>query len=98
MHVIGHTTDLNGLRLVLACDAAQEWPEPVTQLRRDEGPAVFGAEHAMVVGADVGHAKNSAVPSGLWQHRTRFPNVETLGYFQNVPPGQHEQVSALMLQ
>jgi hypothetical protein len=36
-------------------------------LRRDEGPALFGAKDAMVVGADVGHGEHSAVPSGLWQ-------------------------------
>src|SRR6266576_4774095 len=51
---------------------------------------LFGAKNAMMGRADVGHAGHSAVPSGLWQHRTQVPNVETLGYCQDVPPGQRD--------
>ena len=92
MYMVRHATDLNSLHLILPRDAAQERPESIAQLRRDERPALFGAKDAMVVGADVGHASHSAVPSGLWQLRTPVPNVETLGYYRDVPPGQQNTI------
>jgi hypothetical protein len=37
---------------------------------------------------EVLNARRSAVPAGLMQRRTCVPNVETLGYWRRVPPGQ----------
>jgi hypothetical protein len=65
--VVGHAANLDRRHLILSRDAAEEGPEPVAQLRWDEGPTLFGAKNAMVVGADVGHVDHSAVPSGLRQ-------------------------------
>ena len=48
--------------LVLARNAAQEWPEPVAQLRRDEGPSFLGAKDTVVVGADVGPGRPLSRP------------------------------------
>jgi len=56
MHMVGHATDLDGLHLILPRDATQERPEPIAQLRRNEGASFFGAKDAMVIGAHVGHA------------------------------------------
>src|SRR6266481_6865339 len=85
--MIRHAADLDRRHLILPRDAAQEWPESVAQLRRDERPAFFDAKDAMVVGANVGHANHSAVPSGLRSIMNSQPNVETLGYCHGVPPG-----------
>ena len=65
MNMVWHAADLNSRHLILSRNAAQEWPEPVAQLRRDERSAFFGAEDTMVVRTDVGHVEYSAVPSGL---------------------------------
>jgi len=65
--VIFHTADFDGLHLVVARNPTEKGPEPVAQFRRDYGATFFGAEDAMVIGADVGHAVYSAVPSGLAQ-------------------------------
>ena len=85
--MVGHAADFNGLHFILPGDAAEEWPEPFTQLRRDEWAAFLGAEDAMEIGTDVGHGVYSAVPAGLWQFQT-LPGVETPGYYRDVPLGQ----------
>ena len=53
VNMVWHAADFNGLHSILPGDAAQKWPEPLAQSRRDEGPAFFGAKDAVVVGADV---------------------------------------------
>src|SRR5258707_11564 len=50
---------------VLAGNAAQKWPESLTQKRRNHRPAFFGAENSVEMRAHVRHANHSAVPSGL---------------------------------
>jgi hypothetical protein len=82
VNVVGHPSNFEGLHLVLASDPAQEGPESIAQLRRDEGTTLFGAEDAVEIRADVGHAGDSAVPSGLARSLATPPNVETLGYSQ----------------
>ena len=54
--VVGHAPNLDGLHLILAGDATQEGPESFAEFRGNQRPALFGAENAMVVGADVRHA------------------------------------------
>src|SRR2546421_10923009 len=82
MNVVSHAPDLDRLHLILPGDAAHEGPEPFTQFGRDDRLALFGAEDAMDMGADVRHAAHSAVPSGLMQFQISVPNVETLGYYR----------------
>jgi len=80
--------NLNGLHLILPRDATEKWPESLAQLWRDQGPAFFGAKDAMVVGADVGHPGIQPSLRDFGNSQLTFPNVETLGYCQDVPPGQ----------
>src|SRR5438128_196315 len=82
MNVVSHAPDLDRLHLILPGDAAHEGPKPFAQFGRDHRPALFGAEDAMDLGADVRHATHSAVPSGLMQFQISVPNVETLGYYR----------------
>ena len=86
--VVRHAADFDGLHPVLPGDAAEIRPESFLESRRDQGPALLRAEDAMIIGADVRHAPHSAVPAGLMQRRMRVPNVETLSYCRQVPPGQ----------
>ncbi len=79
MDRVRHATNFDGPHLILPSDAAQIRPEPFLKAGRDQRPSFLGAEDAMIT-ADVGHAPQSAVPSGLMQHPTGAPNVETLGY------------------
>jgi hypothetical protein len=53
MDMVCHATDFNGLDFVPPRNAAQKWPKPFAQRRGDERAALFGAEHAMMVGTDV---------------------------------------------
>src|SRR6266851_5861161 len=92
MHMVGHATDLDGLHLILPRDATQERPEPIAQLRRNEGASFFGAKDAMVIGAHVGHAAIQPSLRDFGNIQLASPNVETLGYCRDVPPGQDEQV------
>lgn len=73
--VVLHTADFDGLHFVLACDAAQKWPQPVAQFRRDERATFLGAEDAMKIGTDVGYGIHSAVPSELMQSQF-FPALK----------------------
>ena len=68
--MICHAADFDGLHLVLSRDAAEKRPESVSEQWGDEGMTFLGAEDAMMVGADIGHAEYSAVPSGLGQFQT----------------------------
>src|ERR1035438_953237 len=86
--VVHHAADFDGFHVILPSDAAQIRPEPFLESRWDQGPALLGTEDAMIIGADVRHAPHSAVPAGLIQGRTCAPNVETLDYCRQVPPGQ----------
>ena len=54
--MIRDTTNFDGFHFVLPRNAAKEWPEAVAQFWFDQWAAFLGAEHAMVVGTDVGHA------------------------------------------
>ena len=65
MDVVRHAADLDGLHSVLPGDAAQEQPESFLESRGSQGLAIFDAEDAMKIRADVRHAAHSAVPSGL---------------------------------
>ena len=87
MDVVRHAADFNGFHAVLTGNSAEERPEPFAESGRDELGPLFGAENTMKIGADAGHARYSAVPSGLVQCRI-YPGVETPGYGRIVPPGQ----------
>src|SRR2546425_6884015 len=63
MDVVRHATNLESLHLVLPSDAAQERPQPLAQLWRDQRSPFFGTEHAMEIGADVRHAR---IQPSLW--------------------------------
>ena len=63
--MVCHATNFQGRHFILAGDAAEKWPEPPAEVRRDEWSPFFGAENAMEIGADVGHAGVSAAPAGL---------------------------------
>src|SRR2546421_6432560 len=54
--VVSHAPDLNRLQLILPGDAAHEGPEPFTQFGRDDRRALFGAEDAVDIGAEVRQA------------------------------------------
>ena len=69
MNMVLDAANFNGLHFMLAGDAAKEGPKSFAQGRGDHGTAFLGAEHAMIIGGDVGHAGYSAVPSGLGQGR-----------------------------
>ena len=84
------TTNFDGGHFVFPCDTAQIRPEPLLKSRRDYWPAVFGAKDTVMVGADIGHAHDSAVPSGLRQLRNRVPNLKRLGYCQFLPSGEEK--------
>jgi hypothetical protein len=56
VNMVFHAADFNGFHLVLARNAAQKRPESLGECRSDEGTTFFGAEDAMMVGTDVGHA------------------------------------------
>ena len=74
--MVFHAADFDGLHFILPGDAAEERPEPFAQFRCNEPLSFLGAEDAMKIGTDVGHASHSAVPSELLQFRI-FPGVET---------------------
>jgi hypothetical protein len=57
MNMIGHAAYLECCHFILPCDAAQEWPKPITKCRLDLRPPFFGAEDAMIIRADVRHVK-----------------------------------------
>src|SRR2546425_4972044 len=78
VNMIRYAADFNGLHSILAGDAAQKWPEPVAQRRRDCRLAFFRAEHTMEIGAHVRHAVHSAVPSGLVQYGIGLPTRQSL--------------------
>src|SRR3954466_7503688 len=81
MNVIFHTANLNGSHPIRAGDAAKKRPEAFAQFRRDKGPTLFGAEDAMVVRANVGHAESQPSLRDLG-NRKQQPNLERLGYCQ----------------
>src|ERR1039458_3277527 len=59
----------------------------------EQGQKLLLKGHLPVVlrlGLGVLNARRSAVPAGLIQGRTWVPNVETLGYCRQVPPGQRQ--------
>src|SRR5262245_21097556 len=55
MHVVLDAADLQCSHFVVTRNAAQEWPEPLTQSRCNERTTFFGAENAVKIRADVGH-------------------------------------------
>ena len=94
--MVFNPADLDGLHFVLPCDPAQEWPEPVAECRSDERATFLGAENAMEIGADIGHAGHSAVPSGLMQSGI-LPGIEMPGYSHEVPPGRIRATSSIVV-
>ena len=44
VNVVSHASNLDGLHFILPGNAAEERPEPVAQIRRDEGATFLGAE------------------------------------------------------
>src|SRR6266516_3393765 len=90
--MVWHTADFNGLHSILPGDAAQKWPEPVAQRRRDCGLACFRAEHAMEIGAHVRHAVHSAVPSGLMQYGIALPTLKRWAILSS-PSGTQKPLS-----
>ena len=66
MNVVGRAADFDGLHSILPGDAAQERPEPLTEWRLDQRPALFGAEDAMdeIAYVRVGHEAPSLRDSG----------------------------------
>jgi len=84
MDVVFDSADFNGLHFVAAHDTAQEWPEPFGKRRRDEPATLLGAEDAMVVGTDVGHA-------------TIQPSLRDLGKLTFVPALKRRAILTLSL-
>ena len=79
MDMIDHTTDFDGLHLVLPGNATKEWPEPFCQCWGDQRTTFFRAEDAVMVGTDVGHA--DIQPSLRDLGNTKLdPGVKTPGY------------------
>jgi len=54
-----------GCHFVFSRDAAQEWPTPVAQFRRDEGPSSLVLKTQCEYEATYDMASESAVPPGL---------------------------------
>jgi hypothetical protein len=74
MTMVLDPADAQGFDVVLARDAAEVRPKPLAKVWREEGLAVFGAEDAVGVGADVGHGW---IQPSLrdWRNRKRDPAV-----------------------
>lgn len=86
--MVGHAADFQRGHFVLTRDAAEKRPETFLQFGRDERTPFFGAEHAMKIGADVGHALDfQPLLRGLSICNSN-PAVETVGYFRFVPAGR----------
>ena len=62
--MVFRTADFDGIHFVDAGDAAQEWPEAFAEFGSDLGAAIFRAEDAVEIGADVGHAGEFSRPFG----------------------------------
>src|SRR2546429_1909546 len=66
-NVIFDSANLDRHHFILPRNAAQERPKAFLQGRCNHGTPLFGTKNTMVVGADIGHMQDSAVPSGLMQ-------------------------------
>ncbi len=86
--MIRHSTDFDGLHLVVTRNATEERPKPFSERGHDDRASFLGAKNAMIIGTHIRHRiMQSAVPSGLIQP-VRFPGVKTPGYFHDVPSGR----------
>ncbi len=56
MNVVLNAANFDCLRTVLSGDSPHEWPESFAKRRRNERAAFFGAEDAVVIRANIGHA------------------------------------------
>lgn len=65
--------------IVLPGDPAHEWPEPVSNLRRDRGQAPFGSKHTTKIGAYVGHNALFSRPCGTHGNSKPTPGAEAPG-------------------
>ena len=81
MNVVGHAADFQRGHFILTRDAAEKGPKAFAKFRRDEWSSFFGAEHAMKIGTDVGHAKISAAPMGLVNLQFRDPQLKLRAIF-----------------
>ncbi len=74
--MVFNAANFNCFHFVLPGNPAQKRPKPLPERGADQRSALFGAEHAMVIGAHVGHACYSAVPSGLAQFKSISPALK----------------------
>lgn len=94
MDVVWHAAPFEGLHLVLPRDAAQEGPEPVAELGGDQRPALLGAENAMVMGTDVGHARIQPSLRDSGGVEISVPTLKRWAILRLVPSGQRHSEAA----
>src|SRR5712691_1053356 len=76
MDVIWHAANLDGLHLILPSNSAQEWPKSFSKRGCNYGEALFCAENAMEMGADVGHAAIQPSLRDLCNAKQRVPTLK----------------------
>jgi len=76
MDMVWHAADFDGFHFVFTGNAAQIWPKAVTEVGRDERTALFGAEHAMKQGTDIGHARIQPSLRDLGNTELRPPTLK----------------------